>query len=84
MAVLLIALRLLSSKMDKINKDMTFKDVIEKFPDCAAVMMSHGLHCVGCHAASFESIEQGAKAHGMSEKDVENMVKELNKAAAKK
>lgn len=70
--------------MDKIKKDMTLGDVIEKFPESAAVMMSHGLHCVGCHVASYETIEQGAKAHGMSDKELEKMMKELNKAVSKK
>ncbi len=84
MAVLLIVSRLLSSKMDKIKKNMTFAEVIEKFPESAAVMMSHGLHCVGCHVASYETIEQGAKAHGMNDKDLEKMMKEINKAASKK
>jgi len=70
--------------MNKIKKNMTFGEVIEKFPESAVIMMSHGLHCVGCHIASYETIEQGAKAHGMSDKDLEKMMKELNKAVSKK
>jgi hybrid cluster-associated redox disulfide protein len=39
--------------------------------------MQHGLHCLGCAIASFESIEQGAQAHGI---DADALVKGLNDA----
>jgi hybrid cluster-associated redox disulfide protein len=47
-------------------------------------MMKHGIHCVGCHAAYFETIEQGSQAHGMSEKAIGKMVDEINNAKKKK
>jgi hybrid cluster-associated redox disulfide protein len=40
--------------------------------------MKHGLHCVGCHVSAFESIEEGAMAHGI---DVDALVADLNKIA---
>jgi len=45
------------------------------------VFMKHGLHCVGCHVAAFESIEQGAEAHGI---DVDALVADLNKVVSSK
>ncbi|HNT30200.1 MAG TPA: hypothetical protein PKL83_04590 [bacterium] len=41
-------------------------------------MMRHGLHCIGCHVATWESLEQGALAHGLAPEKVEAMVKEIN------
>jgi len=43
--------------------------------------MEFGLHCIGCEAASFENIEQGALAHGI---DVDELVAALNKVAEEK
>jgi len=67
---------------------MTFEEVFEKFPekmqDLASVMFGYGLHCVGCPATAFETIENGAKAHGLKEKDVAKLVADLNEKLAKK
>ena len=71
-------------KKNKITKNMTFQDVIEKHPNAAEVMIKYGLHCIGCHVASWETIEQGAKGHGMSDSDIDNMVDEMNKAVSKR
>mgnify|MGYP000990405733 CR=1 FL=1 len=38
-----------------------------------------GLMCVGCAAARFENLEQGAMAHGI---DVEALLKDLNQVVA--
>ena len=64
----------------RIMQDMTFGEVLEKYPETAQVMMSHGLHCIGCHVASYETIMQGAKAHGMTDKQIVKMIDEMNKA----
>ena len=65
---------------DKIKKDMSFAEILQKYPQTAPIMMKHGLHCVGCHAAAFETLEQGCTAHGMKEEDIEKMLKEMNQA----
>ncbi len=67
-----------------ITKDMTFAEVMQKAPDAAFVMMEYGLHCIGCHVAAYETVEQGAKAHGLNQKQVEKMLEEMNKIAAHK
>lgn len=65
----------------KINKKMPIVEILQKVPQAAGVMMEHGLHCVGCAAASYENLEQGAQAHGMSDEDIDKMVQEINKVA---
>lgn len=64
----------------KISKDLNIGEIAASFPDAVPVMLKYGLHCIGCHVAASETIEQGAKAHGMSDKDIEKMVEEMNKA----
>lgn len=66
---------------EKITKDMTLGEVVKKYPKIAEVMLKYGLHCIGCHVAAWETIEQGALGHGMSKKDLEKMVKEMNNVA---
>lgn len=61
----------------KITKQMKIDGVLKKYPEVAAVFAKHGFHCIGCAAASFESIGQGAVAHGV---DVDKLIKDLNKA----
>ena len=65
---------------DKITKGMGFQEVLQKHPETAQVMLKFGLHCIGCHAAAFETIEQGCIAHGMKEEDIKKMLKEMNEA----
>jgi len=69
--------------MAEITRDMTIGEIIMKFPGTARVMLKHGLHCVGCHVAASETLEQGAKAHGMDDEQIGKMVKEMNEAARK-
>lgn len=68
----------------KITKNMKLGEVISKYPKTIEVFLKNGLHCVGCHVASFETIEQGAKAHGMTDKNIEELLKELNKKIREK
>jgi len=66
---------------NKVKKDMTFGDLLQQFPSTGEVLASYGLHCVGCHIGVMETIEQGAKAHGLDDSKIESMMQDLNKAA---
>lgn len=60
----------------KITKDMTFGQVLKDYPQVAPIFMKFGMHCIGCHIAPAETIEQGAMAHGV---DADQLVNELNR-----
>jgi hybrid cluster-associated redox disulfide protein len=63
----------------KITKKSKISDIVEKQPKLAEILMTkYGLHCIGCFAAAFETLEQGAKAHGMDQKQIDKMIKDLN------
>lgn len=62
-----------------ITKDMSIMEVVQTYPDTIEVFMQSGMGCIGCAAAHFENIEQGALAHGI---DVDNLIANLNKAIA--
>ena len=62
-----------------ITKDMIISDIINTVGrDAALMMMEHGLHCVSCHVAAVETLEQGMTAHGYSEEDLDMLLKDLN------
>lgn len=61
----------------KVNKDMTFKDVLDMGPEVVQVFVKYNMGCIGCAAAKFESIEQGAKAHGVN---LDDLLRDLNNA----
>lgn len=62
----------------KITKDMGIMEVVQRYPDTAMVFMYAGMGCFGCHAAQFETIEEGAVVHGI---DVDKLVAALNEIA---
>lgn len=62
----------------KISKDMKIDDIIEKYPNTIPILMGYGLHCVGCAFSGFDTLEQGAKIHGMPKEEFEMMLRDLN------
>jgi hybrid cluster-associated redox disulfide protein len=64
-----------------IKKTMGIREIVEKYPESIGVLASHGFHCLGCIAAQFETLEQGAQAHGI---DPDKLVEEMNKAVKEK
>ena len=60
---------------------MKIAEVVEKYPETVETFFRFGLHCVGCHVAQFESVEEGAAAHGI---DINKLIKALNEAIKKK
>ncbi|MCL1802384.1 MAG: DUF1858 domain-containing protein [Eubacteriaceae bacterium] len=62
-----------------IGKEMPIMDCVVKFPETIDVFEEFGMGCLGCAAANFESIEEGALAHGMN---VEALMIALNAVVA--
>jgi len=59
----------------QVNKNMSIAEVVMKWPETAGTFMENGLHCYGCAAARFETIEQGALAHGI---DPDKLIEAIN------
>jgi len=60
-----------------IKEDMNIREVIEKYPETVPVFGKYNMGCIGCIAASFETLKDIASVHGV---DVKTFVKELNEA----
>ncbi|MBR1797922.1 MAG: DUF1858 domain-containing protein [Clostridiales bacterium] len=67
-----------------ITKDMLISDILEKDQSIAGVLMNMGMHCIGCMAASGESLEQAMYVHGFPEEAVDKTVEMLNEIVASK
>ncbi|MEK6939932.1 MAG: iron-sulfur cluster assembly accessory protein [Nanoarchaeota archaeon] len=63
-----------------ITKDMTIGELVQQYPSVVEVLMEEGVHCVGCGASYFETIEEGLAGHGRTEEEVDAIVKKLNQA----
>jgi iron-sulfur cluster assembly accessory protein len=65
-----------------ITRDMTIDDIFKKFPHkgpkLAQEITNAGLQCVGCSAATWETLEAGMYGHGMSDDEINGLVQRLN------
>jgi hybrid cluster-associated redox disulfide protein len=59
----------------EITKDMTIEEIVRRFPETIPVFSRYGVGCLGCSAAQYDNLEQGAAIHGL---DTDTLVKELN------
>ena len=65
--------------MKKINKKTKLSEVFKTNDKAIKILMKEGFSCMGCPMAMQETIEEGCKAHGMNEKEIEELIKKLNK-----
>jgi iron-sulfur cluster assembly protein len=66
----------------KIHRQMTIEEILSLFPHKAQRLSQEitnaGLHCVGCQAATWETLEAGMLGHAMSHEAVDRLVDRLN------
>lgn len=67
-----------------IDRHMNLGELVAGYPELSQVLMSdYGLHCVGCFASSFDTLEEGARVHGFNDKEIDKMVLRLNRLVKK-
>ena len=62
----------------KITKKTKMIGILNEVEGGAEILFEAGMGCVGCPMAMQESLEEGCLAHGMSEKQIEELVDKLN------
>ena len=62
-----------------ITKDTGIIEAVQSHPEIMEVFAEYGLGCIGCMAAHFETIGQGAGAQGI---DVDALIEDINKVIA--
>ena len=60
--------------MRRITKDTTIGELLAIYPEISQVLMSIGMHCIGCPSAARETLEQAAEVHGM---DADDLVEDI-------
>lgn len=68
-----------AEKVQKITADTNIIEAVQAHPEIMQVFADYGLGCIGCMASSFESIGEGAGAHGI---DVPALIEDLNACIA--
>ena len=51
--------------MAKITGDMIIADIIGVDQELIPILMSNGMHCVGCPSSQGETLEEACFVHGM-------------------
>ncbi len=59
----------------QVTKDMIIADIIAVDRGIVPILMSAGMHCVGCPSAQGETLEEAGFVHGM---DVDGLVDQIN------
>lgn len=68
-------------KNNQIGKETSIEELVELDPEMNDVLYEYGLHCGSCFAAGFDTLEEGAKMHGLEDDEIEELIQELNKKA---
>lgn len=71
-------------KKIKIDKDTNIAELIEADPEMNDVLYEYGLYCGNCYAAGYDTLEAGAKTHGLEDDEIEELIQELNKKSGVK
>lgn len=66
-------------KKNLISRETNLGEIGVRWPKAGRLLLDYGLHCAGCIASGFDTVEMGAKVHGMSDEEIDEMVEELNK-----
>ena len=63
-----------------VTKDLKIGELLMTYPNrdlAAGILMSMGMHCLGCPASQAETLEQACMVHGV---DADTIVNQLNAA----
>ncbi len=58
-----------------IEKNINLVELMQKYPEKVNILLEAGMHCLGCMASQFESLEEACMVHGI---DVDDLLEKLN------
>lgn len=65
--------------METVNEKTLVGEIVMKHPEAIEVLLSIGMHCLGCPASQAESLEEACMVHGM---DPAKVVEAINERIA--
>ncbi len=51
----------------RLNPDMCMDDIMRRWPETIAVLIRHGMLCVGCPIAIYHTVTEACEEHGVDE-----------------
>lgn len=63
--------------MEYISEKTLIGEIVNSYPESIEVLLSVGMHCLGCPASRGETIEEACYVHGA---DADKLVESLNAA----
>ncbi len=67
--------------METVNEKTLVGEIVMKHPEAIEVLLSIGMHCLGCPASQAESLEEACMVHGMDPAQVVSAINERIAAA---
>ena len=64
----------------KITRDIMIGELVMNYPQSVDVLFSYGFHCIGCGLSAYETLSQGAAAHGFDEETIDKLIEDIKKA----
>ena len=58
-------------------------DVMRDSPRSVELLAEYGLNCVSCFAQDIDTLEMGARVHGMTDAELDEMIEEINQELEK-
>lgn len=65
-------------KEARISRESNLGEMVFNYPKIAEVLLDYGLHCVGCGAMHYDTIEAGARIHGFTDAEIDELVIRIN------
>lgn len=66
----------------QVHRHLTIESILGMFPHkaqrLAQEITNAGLHCIGCGAATWETLEGGMLGHGKTDEEIDELVRRLN------
>jgi hybrid cluster-associated redox disulfide protein len=62
----------------EITKDTNIGQMVKEHPETIKVLAENNFGCIGCSIAHQETIGEGAKAHGLSDEQIDKLIDDLN------
>jgi len=66
-----------------VTREMNVGEVAWRYPVAAEILEEAGLHCIGCIGSSFDTVETGCKLHGLTDKQIDDILKQINREIKK-
>ena len=51
--------------MEQVNEKTLVGEIVRNYPEAIEILLSIGMHCLGCPASQMESLEEACMVHGL-------------------